>query len=156
MSDDICYPELERFAYSFQNGELNLGRRIYIGVKNISFDQPTEEGVIMGTRAWPLMRTQGSMGLGEGTVEFSEEGARVKLIDALGNGYRDKIWGAKWKLKATGRPVVTVACHSCRLLSNPIDHEEGTDGLGGEITFSFMYFTINGKAPHLGMPSPTR
>lgn len=156
MGAAISYPELESYAYSFQDAELCIGRRIIIAIKNVQFDQPTEEGVVHGTRPWPLMRTRGKMGLGDGTIEFSEEGARTLFIDSLGNYYRDKQWSLKWNLAAPGRPLVKLAAAGCRLLSNPIDHEEGEDALGGEITFSFMYFTINGKAPHAGMPTVTR
>ena len=93
------------------------------------------------------------MELGEGTVTFSDEAERMKFIDKLGNGWRNKIWTLSWILTAKGRPNVKLACFGCRVLSNPVEHEDGEEALGGDITFSFMYHTINGRTPHEGMPT---
>lgn len=142
------YPELETFAYSFSRAELSLNRSIYTAISNVSFDQPTTEGVVKGTRPWPLARTEGEMELGEGTVTFSAEAERMRFISALGDGYRSVVWGLSWILTARNAPVVKLACISCRVLGNPISHEAGADALSGEISFSFMRHTINGLSPH--------
>lgn len=150
------YPELESFAYGFSRGELTLNRAIYTAVSNVEFDQPTTEGVVMGTRPWPLARTEGEMSVGEGTVTFSDEAERIRFLDALGVGYRTVIWNLSWILSAQGRPNVKFACQGCRVLGNPISHATGEEALGGDISFSFMTHTINGKPPHLGMPAVLR
>lgn len=150
------YPDLEGFAYSFARAELSLNRRIFTAISNVQFDQPTTEGSVMGTRPWPLKRTEGNMDLGEGTITFSEEAERIQFIDSLGNGWRNAIWTLSWTLQATGAPTVRLACYSCRVLGNPIAHEQGEAALGGDISFSFLYHSINGKVPHTGLPAPTR
>lgn len=150
------YPDLEGFGYSFSRGELALGPRIYTAISSVQFDQPTTEAAIMGTRPWPLKRTEGEMGLGEGTVTFSDEAERIAFITTLGNGYRNTIWGLSWILSARNSPNVKMACFGCRVLSNPFQHEAGENALGGDITFSFMYHTINGLVPHTGLPAPMR
>jgi hypothetical protein len=150
------YPDLEGFAYSFSRGELSLGRRIYTAVTNVEFDQPTTEAAIMGTRPWPLKRTEGNMELGEGTVTFSDDGERLLFLGDLGNGWRNVIWGLTWILTSSKAPNVKVGCIGCRVLGNPIAHEQGEAALGGDISFSFMYHTINGMVPHTGLPAPTR
>lgn len=152
----MTYPNLEGFAYSFSRAELSLAKRIFTAISNVEFDQPTSEGVVMGTRPWPLARTEGEMGIGEGTVTFSDESERLQFIDLLGNGWRTAVWDLSWMLTAQGAPVVKLACKGCRVLSNPISHATGEEALGGDITFSFMYHTVNGKVPHLGLPAPTR
>lgn len=150
------YPDLESFGYSFSRGELNMDRRIFTAITNVQFDQPTTEGAIMGTRPWPLKRTEGQMEMGEGTITFSDEAERMAFIDRLGNGWRTKIWQLSWILTAKGAKPVKLACFGCRVLSNPIAHEQGEAGLGGDITFSFMYHSVNGKVPHEGLPAPGR
>lgn len=150
------YPDLEGFGYSFSRGELSLARRIFTAVTNVEFDQPTTESAIMGTRPWPLKRTEGNMELGEGTVTFSDEAERMAFMAELGNGFRSKVWQLTWILTAPGSPAVKLVCYGCRLLSNPVAHEQGEAALGGDITFSFMYHSINGMVPHTGLPAPTR
>lgn len=150
------YPDLEGFAYSFARAELSLHRRIFTAITNVEFDQPTTEAAVMGTRPWPLKRTEGNMELGEGTITFSDEAERLAFIAHLGDGWRTVVWGLSWILTAQKAPNVKLACVGCRVLSNPIAHEQGEAGLGGDIAFSFMYHTINGKVPHTGLPAPTR
>lgn len=147
------YPDFENFAYSFGRGELVLARKIVTAITNVAFSQPTTEGAVMGTRPWPIMRTEGNMGLGSGTVTFSDEGERIAFLDLLGEGYRSKIWQLTWSLVSPGRPTYKLACIACRVLDNPVAHGQGDDALGGDLAFSFMSHTINGKAPHLGMPT---
>lgn len=150
------YPDLEGFGFSFSRAELSLGRRIFTAISSVEFDQPTTEAGIMGTRPWPLKRTEGNMELGEGTVTFSDEAERMAFISALGNGFRSVVWDLNWILTSPGSTPVKLACFGCRVLSNPVSHEQGESALGGDVAFSFMYHTVNGLVPHTGLPAPTR
>ena len=150
------YPDVEGFAYSFARGELSCGVHIYTAIGGVDTDQPTEEGVVKGTRSYPLARTPGTMNLGAGTVKFTDEGERQRFVDDLGNNWREKVFTLKWILTAPGRPNITKVAVGCRCLSDPTSDEEGPDPIGGDITFSYMYQTRNGKVPHSGLPSPTR
>lgn len=150
------YPDYEGFGYSFQRAELKLGTDIYVAIRNVSVDQPTTEGTIEGTQPFPLGRTEGVMGIGDGGVEFSDVAEMIRFFDQLGNGWRSKIWALSWLLTSPGKPNIKLACKGCRVLSNPFDHGTGEEALGGEITFSFLVHTVNGKVPHTGMPAPTR
>lgn len=150
------YPQYEGFAYGFQRAELSLNRSIYVAISNVSMDQPTTEGVVMGTRPFPLKRTEGEMGIGDGAVTFSDIGEMVRFLEELGNGWRSQTWSLTWTLTAQGAPTIKKACQGCRILSNPFDHGTGEEALGAEMPFSFLSHTINGKVPHLGMPAPLR
>jgi len=148
------YPDLEKFAYSFSRAELTIARTIVTAISNVSFSQPTTEGVVMGTRPWPLLRTEGNMGIGTGTVTFTDEDERMNFLTIkLGEGFRTKIWGLTWFLSSPGRPNHKMTCYGCRSLEEPIAHAQGDEALGGDVNFSFMGFRFNGKNPHLGMPS---
>lgn len=149
------YPDTEGYAYSFASGELTLGASIYTAIGGVDIDQPTEEGAVMGTRSFPLKRTVGEMGLGAGTVNFTDEAERSRFIDNLGNAWREKTWTLKWKRRAVGAPDRIIVAYGCRCLSEPVQDKQGSDALGGDITFSFMYHTVNGKVPHSGLPAPT-
>ncbi len=143
------YPDTGALGWSMSRAEIALNGKIYTAIINISIDQPTEEGVIEGTSPFPLGRSAGTMGLGEGTVTFSDEGERMEFLDDLGDGWRDQIWGATYILRKTDGQTKKIECISCRVLSNPIDHAKGSDALGGDIVFSFLNHKINGKSPHL-------
>lgn len=149
------YPDTEGFAYSFSRAELSVDARIYTAITSVHADQPTEEGVVKGTRAYPLKRTIGSMGLGDGSFTFSDEGERQSFITALGDNWREKTWTMTWILTAPGAPNIKKVAYGCRCLSEPTADEDGADALGGDITFSYMYLTRNGKVPHSGLSAPT-
>lgn len=150
------YPNFEGFAYSFQRAELSCGTHIYVAISNVSADQPTTEGVVKGTRPYPLATTEGEMDVGDGSLTFSDVGEWSRFLDDLGDGWRSKRWSLKWTLTAVGAPAIRKACQGCRVLSNPLDHSGGEEALAGEITFSFLSHTVNGKSPHRGMVSPLR
>lgn len=142
------YPDTEGYAYSFDRAELTLDGTIYTAISNVEIDQPTEEGSVKGTKSYPLARTIGSMDLGEGTITFSDDAERLDFIDKLGDAWREKTWPLSYVISAPGRTSKKIACKGCRVLSNPVSHESGPDALGGDIIFSFMEHTINGKSPH--------
>lgn len=147
------YPDFETYAYSFGRAELSINRSIYTAISNVTFSQPTTDGAVMGTRPWPIKRTEGTMALGSGTITFSDEAERIRFLTDLGNGWRTKIWTLTWQLASPGNDTVKLSALGCRVLDNPVGHAQGTDALGGDITFSFMSHTVNGNAPHEGMPA---
>lgn len=143
------YPETEAFAYSFARAEITLNKKIYTAIVNVSFDQETESEAVKGTSPYPISQTEGTMGLGSGTITFSDERERLDFIDDLGEAYRNKIWGLSHVIRNTANgSEKQYKCVGCRVTSNPIDHSEGSEALGGDINFNFMYFTVNGKKPH--------
>lgn len=146
------YPDYEHYGYSFGRAELNANKKIYTAISNVSFSQPTTSAGVMGTRPWPILETEGNVGLGSGTITFSDEAERVLFLEGLGDGWRTKRWGLIWTLVSEGRPAVKLACIACRVLDNPVAHGQGDEALGGDVAFSFLSHTVNGKAPHKGMP----
>lgn len=150
------YPDTEGFAYSFERAELKAGTKIITAISNVSLDQPTEESAVHGTKPYPIRRTLGRKDLGEGTVTFTDEGERQAFIDSLGDAYEEKTWTLTWILTSPGRPNIKRVAYGCRVLSLPVEDEGGADALGGDMTFSFMYMTHNGKVAFRGLPNPTR
>lgn len=144
------YPETEGYAFSFGRSEITLGTRVFTAISNISIDQPTESEAVKGTSPIPLSETEGTMGLGEGTVTFSDERERLEFIDELGDGFRQRKWPLSYVMRNTTTGTEKqIKCIGCRVKSNPIDHSEGAEALGGDIIFSFIEHTVNGKRPHL-------
>ena len=142
------YPDTQGFAYSFSRGEITLKSRIYSAINSVSFTQTTEEGVVKGTSPFPLARTVGTMGLGEGTITFSDDRERIDFLNDLGEAYREQIFGVSYVMRGSAGDEKKVALIGVRVLDNPIEHEEGADALGGDVAISFMDHTIDGKRAH--------
>lgn len=144
------YPNTQGFAYSFARAEATVNGNIYTAISGVEIDQPTEREAVKGTKPFPLAQTEGTMGLGEGTLTFSDYAELLDMIDSLGDGYRQKTWTLSWVLRdAQAGREKKIECFGCCLTSEPISHEEGAEALGGDVNFSFMRYTIDGKSPHL-------
>lgn len=143
------YPDTEGFAYSFSRGEITFKGKIYTAIINVEIGQPTEEDFVPGMKGYPLKRSAGKMGMGEGTVTFKDEEERDAFIDDLGDEYREKTWSLSYVRtnKKNGKKS-KIACQGCRVLDDPISDSEGEDAIGGDIAFSFMSYTRNGKRQH--------
>ena len=143
------YPETEGFAFDFARAELKLDTRVFTAISNVSIDQPTESEAVKGMSPTPLSETEGTMGLGEGTITFSDDRERLDFIDSLGDGYRMKKWPLSYILRNNEAGTEKqIKCAGCRVKGNPFDHGEGAAALGGDISFSFISHTIDGKSPH--------
>lgn len=160
MAEQQRIPDYERAGYSFHRGELTVGNKIFTKFNKIEADQPTENEGVQGTRPFPVDDTEGVMGLGEGTITWTDEGERTSFLETLWElsgktGYRSVKWSLMWVLTSKGRPNIKKECFGCRQLSEPTSHEFGAGALGGDTTFSFMAMSTNGMFPHEGMSSPT-
>lgn len=140
--------DTEGFDYSFSRAELSVGRRVFTKIKAVNFDQPTTSAAVMGSKPEPLGETEGEMGLGAGSIDFSEEGERMSFLEELGDGYRSVKWRLKWILTAKGKRPITLECNGCRVLSNPFAHAQGVEALAGTINFSAVEHLVNGLKPH--------
>lgn len=138
-------PDVENFAFDFSRAEINFNGKVYTAISNISHNQPIEEGEIRGTKAQVIKRTRGAQGLGEGNIEFSDFEEAVSFIDALGDGWSEKIFPVTIVYSAPNKPAITWKLFGCRLLDCEIDHSEGADALGATLPFSFMEREVNGK-----------
>lgn len=148
--------DTEGFAYEFERAELTMNDKTYVAISNVSISQPTTRGATFGTRPFPIRQGKGRMDHGTGSIEWSDIGERNQFIADLGEAWREKEFTVTWVLTAEGKPPQKKAAFGCMLTDEPDDHEGGSEGLGGGTEFTFMRHTINGKAPHAGMPTPTR
>jgi hypothetical protein len=144
------YPNTEGAGYTLDKCEISLGDKIYVAIENISHSQPVEESSKNGAHGAPILRSRGTMGLGSGSVEWSDIGAAQEFIDDLGDGWAEKTWKATLTYSAKGRPTIKRTLISCRCLDAEEDHASGPDILGTTMPFSFMRREMNGKKPFTG------
>jgi hypothetical protein len=147
------YPNMEGYALDFSCGEISLKGRVFTAFSNISHNQPLEEGVVVGRARQPLARTPGRLGMGEGSLEWSDLAEAMDFIDMLGDGWRDVVFPVTIVYKYVGivRPSLKVTLSSARILDEEFDEGEGVDPLPMVNPISFMLRKINGRAPIKGI-----
>jgi len=156
MAGENKYPDTEGDAYSFEEAEIDLDGTNYVGIGSISMSQPTSRNPVYGTRAYPLKMTKGRMDPGELSITWPDIGERNRFIAALGDGFREKKFTTTAVYTAKGYPAQRKVAYGCQLTDEPDSAEGGAEGIGGEMTATFIRHTINGLSPHAGLPSPTR
>jgi len=144
------FPNTQGVGYTLDKCEIKLGNKIFTAIENISGSQPVEEGSKNGATGQPILRSRGSLGMGQGSVEWSDIGAAQEFIDALGDGWQEKTWDATLTYSATGRQTIKHTYISCRCLDAENDHASGPEILGTTMPFSFMKRELNGKKPFIG------
>lgn len=104
----------------------------------------------MGTSGKPLRRTRGVQNLGEGGIEWSDEGERDDFLTQLTSSDSNLGWAeVEFKVtivyRAKNRPSLKHTLLQCRVLDVEVDHAQGAEALGGATPISFMDREINGK-----------
>lgn len=146
----LAYPLTDGFAVDFSKAEIDVAGRIFTAIANVSFSQPIEEGMIRGTSAKVLARTEGQKDMGDGMLEFSdiaeyrEFRKHVAGLPKAGGRFSGGIWELSVTYKVSEDDVITAVCRSCRALDSEFDHEEGPDGLPVGVPFSFLEREIDG------------
>ncbi len=74
----------------------------------------------------------------------------MDFLSDLGEAYREVIFGATYVMRGSAGDEKKITLVGCRVLDDPLEHEEGADALGGEIVISFMEKLVDGKRPHSG------
>jgi hypothetical protein len=139
------FPDNTGFAFSFSHGRIVLDNRQFTAVSNIQASQELEEGLVRGTSVKVLSRTLGQLGMGAGSVQFSDLGEAMEFFTARGAKPLAQIWNADYSLVNESGQVQSIEMISCRLLKFGFDHSEGAEALAIEYPFSFMSMKINGE-----------
>jgi hypothetical protein len=139
------YPNTEGRAYSSTSWEVRFGRNIYTAIGSLSLNQPLEEEWVYAG-GQPILRSDGVLQAGEGTIEVSDIGEMQRFLDDLGDGWMDKTFTILVTLAATKRPTLVYELISCRLLDAEIEIDgQSPDPIGSSHPFSYMSRKMNGK-----------
>jgi hypothetical protein len=144
------YPNTEGTGFTLDKCEIDLNGKLYVAIENISHSQPVEEGSKNGAHGAPILRSRGSLGMGSGSIEWSDIGAAQEFINDLGDGWQEKTFKITLTYSAKGRIVRKVTLISCRCLDAEEDHASGPEILGTTMPISFMRRLFNDKKPFTG------
>lgn len=140
------YPLVNAHRYSYASIELNLGSAgIFVGVKEISYSDSLEPGVVRGTRAEKLGRTKGEYEP-EASITLWKEDA-VELIKKLGNGFMEKSFDITVTYAEENAPTTVDKIIGCRIKSNENSHSQGTDALEHAFELDVMRIEWGGVQP---------
>jgi hypothetical protein len=136
---------VDMFAKGWSSMEVDLGGQIFTYFAKVSYGQPVEEGEVPSTSVVPTKRTKGKQKLGQGEIEFSDIDEAQRFVDALGDGYCEKIWNASFTYWRRNQSTIKHELFGCRVLDVKDDHSEGVESLHESIPISFMTVRRNGK-----------
>lgn len=135
---------LNGFAYSFSNAIIRVGDRQFIGIKSVSNNQEMTESPVYGTSVQPIGRSAGQLGMGKGTLLFSDFAEGTDFWQYLAPQPMMSLWDLDYSLVLADGSTRSVELLSCRLLDAGMEHESGPDALEISFPFSFLQRRING------------
>lgn len=141
-------PDLTGFKTSYSHGTLKLNDVVYGGVSNVSFSQGIERSAVYGTSKSPLGKSQGQVGLGEGTITFSDAEEASIFFDALeasADDLTNAVFSVDWTTdRGNGTTVRSYEFLGCSVTSISGDFEQGADALSVEMPFDFLVMKRDG------------
>lgn len=139
------YPLINGVRYDFSSIEARIAGQLFLGFKEISYNETLEPGEVRGTSAQLLARTRGEY-KAEGSVTlFKQEWA--ELLALLGNGYLEVVFPIVVHYADTAMPVITDNLVGVRLKGGDNAHSQGTDPLVVKSDLHIMYIKQAGLKP---------
>lgn len=137
--------DLQGFAFSFSHAIIKLNNNQYTAIESISYDQSLDRSAVYGTDVSPLKRTKGQLGLGEGTITFSDLEEAFRFMESLGDDPMGKTFEVSITLANEAGDTRSIELLSCALTGFGGDYSQGADALQQEIPFDYMRTKVNGK-----------
>jgi hypothetical protein len=136
--------DYQNYSFSFAHALIKVNERQFVGVRSVSVSQDLTEGVVYGTDVRPLKRSVGQLGIGRGSLTFSDYQEGTDFFKSLGSEPFKAIWTLDYTLAREDGTTRSIECQACRLVTFGIEHESGPDGLEVQYGFSFMAMKVDG------------
>jgi hypothetical protein len=137
--------DLERFAFSFSHAIIKLQDVQFTGIKHIGFKQDIHREATYGTSRKPQKRSAGQLGLGEGTLMFSDLEEAMQFYNALGDDPTLTLFSVDCTLTNEAGQTRSFECLSCCLSAFEGDFEAGAEALSLNLPFDFLLLKIDGR-----------
>jgi len=145
------YPLINGHAYDFQAIEIDIdGVGITVGVKELSFNDSLEAGVVRGTRPEKLARTVGQYDAEGSIVLFQQD--YFELIQALSGGsdsvgVMTKSFNITVTYSNPNMPVHVARLIGCRIKTRDRSYSSGLDALEVSLDLDIMRVEEDGINP---------
>jgi hypothetical protein len=137
--------DLEKYAFSFSHAIIKAGDKQYTGIKKVNFKQDVSREATYGTGRKPQKRSAGQIGMGEGSLEWSDLEEAMQFYSTLGDDPTLTIFEVDITLTNEAGQIRTYVLRSCALSGFEADFESGADALGMTMPFDYMQTIIDGK-----------
>lgn len=137
--------DLEKFAFSFSHGVIKLNGNQFTGIKHLAFKQEVHREATYGTNRKPQKRSAGQLGMGEGSITFSDLEEAMQFYTALGDDPTLALFSCECTLANEAGQVRQFECLSCVIAAFDADWEAGAEALSLDIPFEFMLLKVDGK-----------
>lgn len=150
----IQYPLINGNRYDWSSAEINVAGRL-INVKEITYSQTLEPGIVRGNRAQVVGRTRGPLDA-EGNMvlyklEFQELIAALQALGAsTGAGFMEQSFDVVANYAEAGSPVITDTLRGCRLKKHEDTGSEGGEPLAVSCDLHIMMILPGGLPPIAG------
>jgi len=136
------YPQINGHAYDYSSIEIDINGTIYVGVKEISWNQTMEKGKVRGTNPQVLARTRGEYEAEGSITMYPQE--YTDVITALGDGYMEQQFNVVVSYSEVGQNTQTIRLLGCEIKSEESGGSQGTDPLEDAIDIDIIQVERNG------------
>lgn len=151
----IAYPLINGNRYDFSSVELNVAGALFNGVKEITYSQTLEPGIVRGNRAQVIGRTRGPLDA-EGNLtlyklEFQSLIAALQVLGApTGAGFMEVPFDVVVNYAEVGQPVITDTLRGCRIKKYEDTGAEGGEAIATSVDLHIMLILSGGLPPIAG------
>ncbi len=126
------YPLINGLKWDWSSAEISInagdgGSQTFIGIKELTWSESLEPGIVRGTSAQKLARTRGEHDAEASLVMWTEDA--LEFLNALGDGYGEVSFDITASYSGPGTPTKTVRLEGCRITNKEGGGSQGTDPL---------------------------
>ena len=126
------YPLINGLKWDWSSAEISInagagGSQTFIGIKELSWTESLEPGIVRGTSAQKLARTRGEHDAEATMVMYTEDA--MEFLSTLGDGYGEVSFDITCSWSGPGTPTKTARLEGARIVSKEGGGSQGTDPL---------------------------
>lgn len=137
--------DLEQYAFSFSHAIIKLDDTQFTAISNVAFSQAIERSGVFGTKRTPLKKSAGQVGLGEGTITFSDLEEAMQFYASLGDEASLAVFAIDITFSNEAGDTRSFECIGCSLTEMSGDFAAGADAMGLDYPYDFLRLKVDGK-----------
>lgn len=147
----IAYPLVNGNRYDFSSVEIRVAGALFNGVKEVTYSQTLEPGIVRGNRAQVIGRTRGPLDAeGNLTLYKLEFQALIQALQLLGAptqaGFMEVPFDVVVNYAEVGQPVIQDTLRGCRIKKYEDTGSEGGEPIATSVDLHIMLI-LSGDLP---------
>ena len=129
--------------YDWSSVRIDIEGTENIGIKELTWEETLEPGILRGTRSQKIGRTRGEHDSTGTLVMYTE--SWYDLLETLGDGYGEVSFNVLVEFADTDQPTSTAELRGCRITSKSNGGSQGTEPAEVSLDIDIMLIKENGK-----------